>query len=195
MIKLTAGVDEAGRGPLAGPVTVAAVILKNPIAGLNDSKKLSEKKRFSLEPLIIENALAYAVVHISVKKIEEINILQASLLGMQQAVAALDVTPDEVLVDGNKCPDFTQPAQAIVGGDGKIAEISAASILAKNARDRLMVEMAKEFPQYGFEKHKGYGTQFHLAQLKLHGPCKHHRKSYAPIQKLLQMELFKISSY
>ncbi len=189
MIKLTAGVDEAGRGPLAGPVTVAAVILKKPIAGLNDSKKLSEKKRFSLEPLIIENALAYAVVHISVEKIEEINILQASLLGMQQAVAALDITPDEVLVDGNKCPKFSQPAQAIIGGDGKIAEISAASILAKNARDRLMIEMAKEFPQYGFEKHKGYGTQFHLAQLKFHGPCKHHRKSYAPIQKLLQMEL------
>ncbi len=192
MSNFTAGVDEAGRGPLAGPVTVAAVILKNPIAGLNDSKKLSEKKRFELEPLIIENALAYAVVHISVETIEEINILQASLLGMQQAVAALDIIPDEILVDGNKCPDFTQPAQAIVGGDGKIAEISAASILAKNSRDRLMLEMAQEFPQYGFERHKGYGTKYHLEQLKLHGPCKHHRKSYAPIQKLLQGELFRI---
>ncbi len=192
MSNYTAGVDEAGRGPLAGPVTVAAVILKNPIAGLNDSKKLGEKKRFELEPLIIENALAYAVVHVSVETIEEINILQASLLGMQQAVAALDIIPDEVLVDGNKCPDFTQPAQAIVGGDGKIAEISAASILAKNSRDRLMLEMAQEFPQYGFERHKGYGTKFHLEQLQLHGPCKHHRKSYAPIQKLLQGELFRI---
>ncbi len=194
MSNYTAGVDEAGRGPLAGPVTVAAVILKKPIAGLNDSKKLSEKKRFSLEPLILKNAVAYAIVHVSVATIEEINILQASLLGMQQAVAALDIIPDEVLVDGNKCPKFSQPAQAIIGGDGKIAEISAASILAKNARDRLMIEMAKEFPQYGFEKHKGYGTKHHLQQLKLHGPCKHHRKSYVPIQKLLQMELFKIIS-
>jgi len=190
MSNFTAGVDEAGRGPLAGPVTVAAVILKNSIDGLNDSKKLSEKKRFELEPLIIENALAYAVVHISVEIIEEINILQASLLGMQQAVAALDIIPDEILVDGNKCPDFTQPAHAIIGGDGKVAEISAASILAKNARDRLMLVMAQKFPQYGFEKHKGYGTKYHLQQLKLHGPCIHHRKSYAPIQKLLQEELF-----
>jgi ribonuclease HII len=190
MSKIIAGVDEAGRGPLAGPVTVAALILKNPVEGLNDSKKLSEKKRFELEPLIIENALAFAVVHVSVETIEEINILQASLLGMQQAVAALDIIPDEVLVDGNKCPEFSQPAQAIIGGDGKVAEISAASILAKNARDRLMVEMAKEFPQYRFEKHKGYGTKSHLEQLKLHGPCKHHRKNYAPIQKLLQGELF-----
>ena len=190
MVKYIAGVDEAGRGPLAGPVTVAAVILKNPVKGLNDSKKLSEKKRFELEPLIIKNALCYAVVHVSVETIEEINILQASLLGMQQAVAALDVVPDEVLVDGNKCPEFSQPAQAIIGGDGKIAEISAASILAKNARDRLMVEMAKEFPHYGFEKHKGYGTKYHLEQLTIHGPCKHHRKSYAPIAKLMQGELF-----
>lgn len=185
-----AGVDEAGRGPLAGPVTVAAVILKKPIAGLNDSKKLSEKKRFELEPLILENALAYAVVHISVDVIEEINILQASLLGMQQAVKQLSMIPDEVLVDGNKCPEFSQPAQAIIGGDGKIAEISAASILAKNARDRLMLGMHQKFPQYGFDKHKGYGTKFHLQQLQIHGPCKHHRKSYAPIQKLLQTELF-----
>ncbi len=188
--KLIAGVDEAGRGPLAGPVTVAAVILKKPVAGLNDSKKLSEKKRQQLEPLIIKHALAYAVVHISVATIEEINILQASLLGMQQAVAALSVSADEVLVDGNKCPDFSVPASAIVGGDGKIAEISAASILAKNARDRLMVAMAEKYPHYGFEKHKGYGTAYHLQQLKIHGPCPQHRKSYAPVQKLLQMELF-----
>jgi len=190
MIKYVAGVDEAGRGPLAGPVTVAAVILKKPVKDLNDSKKLSEKKRQQLEPIIKENALAYAVVHVSVATIEEINILQASLLGMQQAVAALDVIPDKILVDGNKCPKFKQPAQAIIGGDGTIAEISAASILAKNARDRLMLKMAKEFPLYGFEKHKGYGTKYHLQQLKLHGPCRHHRKSYAPIQKLLQQDLF-----
>jgi ribonuclease HII len=189
-MKRIAGVDEAGRGPLAGPVTVAAVILKTPVAGLNDSKKLSEKKRFELEPLIIENALAYAVVHISVEKIEEINILQASLYGMQQAVKNLSIIPDEILVDGNKCPKFMQPAQAIIGGDGKIAEISAASILAKNARDRLMVELSQKYPHYGFEKHKGYGTKFHLQQLAKHGPCEHHRKTYAPIQKLLQTELF-----
>ena len=187
---LIAGVDEAGRGPLAGPVTVAAVILRNKIAGLNDSKKLTEKKRLELEPLIIENALAYAVVHISVATIEDINILQASLLGMQQAVAQLSQRPDEILVDGNKCPQFEQPAQAIIGGDGKIAEISAASILAKNARDRLMVTMHQQYPQYGFNRHKGYGTKYHLQQLKQYGPCPHHRQSYAPIQKLLQMELF-----
>jgi len=154
------GVDEAGRGPLAGPVTVAAVILKKVIKGLNDSKKLSEKKRFELEPQIIKNAIDFAVVHVSVATIEQINILQASLLGMQQAV-------------------------------GKIAEISAASILAKNARDRLMHELDEEFPQYGFAQHKGYGTKYHLQQLQIHGPCVHHRKTYAPIQKLLQMELFK----
>lgn len=193
-MSIIVGVDEAGRGPLAGPVTVAAVILAQPVAeclsGLNDSKKLSEKKRFALEPLIIENALAYSVVHISVEKIEEINILQASLLGMQQAVAEITHEYDEILVDGNKCPEFSKPAQAIIGGDGLIAEISAASILAKNARDRLMYEMHQEFPCYGFDKHKGYGTKYHMQQLKIHGPCKHHRKSYAPIQKLLQMDLF-----
>ncbi|VAW34504.1 Ribonuclease HII [hydrothermal vent metagenome] len=187
---LIAGVDEAGRGPLAGPVTVAAVILKNPaagllVAGLNDSKKLTEKKRIELEPIIIANSLAYAIVHISVEKIEEINILQASLYGMQQAVAQLSITADEIMVDGNKCPEFSQPARAIIGGDGKIAAISAASILAKNARDRLMVELSVQFSQYGFEKHKGYGTKYHLQQLQKYGPCKHHRISYAPVQKVL----------
>lgn len=189
-MKRIAGVDEAGRGPLAGPVTVAAVILSKPIAGLNDSKKLSEKKRHQLEPLIIANAIAYAVVHISVEQIEKINILQASLLGMQQAVAKLACDLDEILVDGNKCPKFSKPAKAIVGGDGKIAEISAASILAKNARDRLMLTLHEEYPQYGFDKHKGYGTKYHLQQLHKFGPCPHHRKTYAPIQKLLQGELF-----
>ena len=190
MSSVIVGVDEAGRGPLAGPVTVAAVILKNRIEGLNDSKKLSETKRFKLEPLIIESALAYAIVHISVETIEDINILQASLLGMQQAVQKLNCHFDEILVDGNKCPDFSKPAQAIIGGDGKIAEISAASILAKNARDRLMCEIDKEFPKYGFAKHKGYGTKYHMQQLQQYGPCLHHRKTYAPIQKLLQMEIF-----
>ena len=191
MTSIIVGVDEAGRGPLAGPVTVAAVILKNKIKGLNDSKKLSEKKRFELEPQIKENALAFTVVHISVETIEEINILQASLLGMQQAVYQIKHHYDEIMVDGNKCPEFDKPAQAIIGGDGKVAEISAASILAKNARDRLMCEIDKEFPHYGFAKHKGYGTKFHMQQLQIHGPCQHHRKTYTPIQKLLQMEMFK----
>lgn len=186
MPKIIVGVDEAGRGPLAGPVTVAAVILKNKVEGLDDSKKLSEAKRFKLEPLIIENSLAYAVVHVSVEIIEDINILQASLLGMQQAVEKINIKYDEILVDGNKCPEFDCKAQAIIGGDGKIVEISAASILAKNARDRLMCELDKEFPHYGFSQHKGYGTKYHLQQLQKYGPCKHHRKTYAPIQKLLQ---------
>ena len=184
------GVDEAGRGPLAGPVTVAAVILKKVVEGLDDSKKLSETKRKKLEPIILENVLAYSVVHISVEKIEEINILQASLLGMQQAVNNLKHDYDKILVDGNKCPQFSKPAKAIIGGDGKIAEISAASILAKNARDRLMLELHEKYPQYGFDRHKGYGTKYHLQQLQKYGPCQYHRKTYAPIQKLLQMELF-----
>ncbi|MFK8011052.1 MAG: ribonuclease HII [Marinicellaceae bacterium] len=190
MQSIIVGVDEAGRGPLAGPVTVAAVILKKPIKGLNDSKKLSEKKRFDLEDLIIKNALAFSVVHIDVEIIEEINILQASLLGMQKAVKKITHNYDEILIDGNKCPYFDKPARAIIGGDGKIAEISAASILAKNARDRLMCQLDKEFPDYGFAQHKGYGTQLHLQQLQKHGPCKHHRKTFAPIQKLMQMEIF-----
>jgi ribonuclease HII len=191
MNKIIVGVDEAGRGPLAGPVTVAAVVLKNHVEGLNDSKRLSEKKRQALEPLIIENALAWSVVHIDVATIEEINILQASLLGMQKAVEKLTIQPDEILVDGNKCPDFSIPTQAIIGGDGKIAEISAASILAKNARDRLMQDLHQEFPEYGFDKHKGYGTKFHMQQLKIYGPSQHHRKTFAPIHALLQMEMFR----
>ncbi len=193
-IHLIAGVDEAGRGPLAGPVTVAAVVLPSDCtelrASVHDSKKLSENKRLVLEKAIKSTALCYQVVHISVEQIEDMNILQASLFGMQQAVAQLTCGFDEVLVDGNKCPEFSHPAQAIIGGDGKIAEISAASILAKNARDRLMVSLNEQFPQYGFDRHKGYGTKHHLQQLNKHGPCEHHRKSYAPIQKLLQMEMF-----
>lgn len=189
-MSIIVGVDEAGRGPLAGPVTVAAVILKKPIIGLNDSKKLSEKKRIELEALIVANALAYSVVHVSVEKIEEINILQASLLGMQLAVEGINKNFDEILVDGNKCPEFKWPARAIIGGDGIIAEISAASILAKNARDRLMLDLHQKYPDYGFNKHKGYGTKYHMQQLEKHGPCKHHRNTFAPIQKLIQTSLF-----
>ena len=184
------GVDEAGRGPLAGPVTVAAVILKKPIQGLNDSKKLSEKKRLELEPIIIEGALEYSIIHIDIETIEDINILQASLLKIKKAVQQLQSPFDKILIDGNKCPKFSKPSEAIIGGDGIIAEISAASILAKNARDRLMLEIHNEFPQYGFNKHKGYGTKLHLEMLQKHGPCPYHRKSFAPVRKLLQTELF-----
>lgn len=184
------GVDEAGRGPLAGPVTVAAVILKNKIDGLNDSKKLSEAKRRQLEPKIIQNALDYCVVHIDVDVIDDINILQASLHGMQKAVSGLVAVFDKILVDGNKCPEFSMPAEPIIGGDGLIAEISAASILAKNARDRLMLKIHEEFPEYRFDKHKGYGTKLHNEMLLKHGPCRHHRRSFSPVQRLLQTEMF-----
>ena len=187
---LIAGVDEAGRGPLAGPVTVSAVILSNPIAGLDDSKKLSEQKRMALVDVIKSEALAWSVVHVEVDKIDQINIFQATMLGMQQAVKALDMVPQKVLVDGNKSPDFGVAAEAIVGGDGKIAAISAASILAKTTRDLLMVEMDKAFPNYGFAQHKGYGTKQHVAAIHEYGPCKHHRKSFSPVRDLIQKELF-----
>ncbi len=186
---LIAGVDEAGRGPLAGPVTVSAVILDGQITGLDDSKKLSEKKRLALVEVIKEQALAWSVIHVSVDKIDQINIFQATMLGMQQAVADLQVSPEHVLVDGNKTPEFNLPAEAIVGGDGKVAAISAASILAKSARDELMVAMDGEYPGYGFAQHKGYGTKQHLDALQNLGPCQHHRKSFAPVKNLLQMEL------
>ena len=187
---IVAGVDEAGRGPLAGPVTVAAVILNDEIKGLNDSKKLSEKRRLELEYLIVSQALSYSIVHIDVETIDDINILQATLLGMQKVVKNLSGEIDEVLVDGNKCPEFEIPARAIVGGDGKVAEISAASILAKNSRDRLMKSYHEKFPDYGFDRHKGDGTSYHNQQLKKFGPCPIHRKSFSPVQALLQTEMF-----
>ena len=186
---LIAGVDEAGRGPLAGPVTVAAVILDQPIIGLDDSKKLSEKKRLALVETIKAEAMAWTVVHIPVVKIDQINILQATLLGMLHAVNRLSATPDKILVDGNKTPDFGIQAEAIIGGDGLEPVISAASILAKTARDQLMVELDAKFPGYGFAQHKGYGTQQHLAAINELGPCIQHRKSFAPVKRLLQMGL------
>ncbi len=186
---LVAGVDEAGRGPLAGPVTVSAVILKNEVIGLDDSKKLSEKKRLFLVNEIKSNALAWTVIHIPVEKIDQLNILQATLLGMQLAVKALEKAPQKILVDGNKTPDFGIESEAIIGGDGKIAAISAASILAKTARDQLMQDIDKQYPDYGFAQHKGYGTQQHLNAIEQLGPCEHHRKSFAPVRNLLQMEL------
>ncbi len=186
---LIAGVDEAGRGPLAGPVTVSAVVLQHTIDGLDDSKKLSETKRLALVGEIKRHALAWSVVHIPVEKIDQINIFQATMLGMQQAVMALSVKPQKILVDGNKTPEFSVTAEAIVGGDGKVAAISAASILAKSARDQLMVEMHAAYPEYGFDQHKGYGTKQHLAAIQANGPCCHHRKSFAPVRHMLQMEL------
>jgi ribonuclease HII len=183
------GVDEAGRGPLAGPVSAAAVILNpaRPIAGLADSKKLSEKKRDLLAPQIREHALAWAVAYASVDEIDELNILQATLLAMRRAVLALSVTPEYVLVDGLFCPDTGIQSEAIVQGDSKVAAISAASILAKTARDALMLELHEQYPLYGFAGHKGYGTAAHLAALHEHGACAIHRCSFKPVHNAIAL--------
>lgn len=190
---LVCGVDEAGRGPLAGNVVAAAVILNpdKPITGLNDSKKLSEKKREQLFELIVDNSLAYAIAEASVAEINELNILQASLLAMQRAINALNIPPDKALIDGNKIPPrLTVAAEAIVGGDALIAEISAASILAKVTRDRQLIELDRFYPQYGFAKHKGYGTKLHLEAIAKYGVINGiHRTSFAPIRKV-NLELF-----
>ncbi len=184
---LICGVDEAGRGPLAGPVYAAAVILNNarPIIGLNDSKKLSEKKRDKLALEIREHALAWAIATASVEEIDRINILRASLLAMKRAVEALSLTPDEVLVDGLHYPDTGLPSKAIVKGDSTVAAISAASILAKTARDAALLELHETYPHYGFSIHKGYPTTAHLAALREHGPCAEHRRSFGPVKALL----------
>lgn len=178
--KLVCGVDEAGRGPLAGPVCAAAVILPPniDIPGLNDSKKLSDKRRRELYPIIKEQALAYAIAFSDEVEIDEINILQATFRAMERAVAALSVTPDYVLVDGNKLPQLSVEAQAVIHGDSLSASIAAASVLAKVARDDIMLNMAQEYPQYGFEIHKGYGTKAHYEALIKHGPCKIHRSTF-----------------
>lgn len=184
----TCGVDEAGRGPLAGPVFAAAVILDpaRPIVGLADSKKLSEKTRERLAVEIREKALAWAIASASVEEIDRINILQATLLAMQRAVVTLSTIPDEVLVDGNRLPTFDVPARAIIGGDASIAEISAASILAKTARDTEMRRLHATAPHYGLDRHKGYGTATHLAALQRHGAAPFHRRSFAPVRKVLE---------
>jgi ribonuclease HII len=181
------GVDEAGRGPLAGPVFAAAVILDpaNPIEGLADSKKLSAARREKLAVAIKSCALAWAVASASVAEIDAINILQATLLAMRRAVDGLSLVPDEVLVDGNRLPRLDQPARAIVGGDACIAEISAASILAKTSRDAEMLRLHALAPHYALDRHKGYGTALHLAALRLHGPAEFHRRSFAPVRELL----------
>jgi len=184
---IVCGVDEAGRGPLAGPVYAAAVILddKRPIAGLTDSKKLSEKRRDKLALEIKHHALAWAIAEATVEEIDEINILRASLLAMRRAVGALSICPQEVWVDGLYCPDTGLPSRAIVKGDSSVAAISAASILAKTARDSAMLVLHERYPQYGFDGHKGYPTAAHIAALKLHGISEVHRKSFRPVRELL----------
>ncbi len=187
MRNLIAGVDEVGRGPLAGPVVAAAVILDpdNPINGLTDSKKLSEKKREALFEEIKSKALAWSLGRCEAEEIDTINILQASMVAMERAVAALNPEPNHVLVDGNKLPNFSMSAEAIIQGDLTEPAISAASIIAKVTRDREMVELDATFPGYGFAKHKGYPTKQHREALLKLGLTPIHRKSYAPVQKLL----------
>ncbi|AZP41092.1 MULTISPECIES: ribonuclease HII [Rahnella] len=182
-----AGVDEVGRGPLVGAVVTAAVILDpaNPIAGLADSKKLSEKRREALYIEIKEKALAWSLGRAEPHEIDELNILHATMLAMQRAVAGLCITPDMVLIDGNRCPKLPMASQAIVKGDSKVAEISAASILAKVTRDREMVELDLQFPEYGFAKHKGYPTPVHLESLARLGATTHHRRSFSPVKRAL----------
>lgn len=185
---LLCGVDEAGRGPLAGPVLAAAVILdpQRPILGLADSKTLTAQTRERLARQIRETALAYAVAQASVEEIDRLNILQATLLAMQRAVAALTQKPHEVWVDGNRLPVLKIPARAIIGGDATVPAISAASILAKTVRDALMLKLHQQAPHYGLAQHKGYGTAAHLAALRQYGAADFHRRSFAPVKLLLQ---------
>lgn len=187
MTLLLCGVDEAGRGPLCGPVVTAAVILdpENPIVGLADSKKLSERRRERLAIEIKEKALAWCIAEASVDEIDRLNILHATMLAMQRAVAGLSRVPDKVLVDGNRCPRFDMPCEAIVKGDSLVQEISAASILAKTARDAMLLELDKRYPQYGLAGHKGYPTPAHLAALRAHGACEIYRKSFAPVHNII----------
>ncbi|WP_342322140.1 ribonuclease HII [Kosakonia sp. BYX6] len=184
---LVAGVDEVGRGPLVGAVVTAAVILdpERPIFGLNDSKKLSEKRRLSLYDEIKEKALAWSLGRAEPHEIDELNILHATMLAMQRAIAGLTITPEYVLIDGNRCPTLAMPSLAVVKGDSRVAEISAASILAKVTRDAEMAALDLVFPQYGFAQHKGYPTAFHLEKLTEHGATEHHRRSFAPVKRAL----------
>lgn len=185
---LAAGVDEAGRGPLAGPVVAAAVILdpRQGIAGLADSKKLTARRREQLFDQIQDKALCCAIGQASVEEIDRLNILQATLLAMQRAVAGLRLVPARVLVDGNRLPRLPMLAEAIIGGDAKVPAISAASILAKVHRDRWCEQIDAEYPQYGFAAHKGYGTAAHLVALRQHGPTPWHRRSFAPVAQALR---------
>ncbi|HCH50763.1 MAG TPA: ribonuclease HII [Proteus sp.] len=185
-----AGVDEVGRGPLVGAVVTAAVILDpaNPIEGLNDSKKLTEKKRNALYDEIKEKALCWAIGRAEPEEIDQLNILWATMKAMERAVAGLSLTPDMVLVDGNRCPTLPMASQAVIKGDSLVQEISAASILAKVTRDREMEALDKLYPEYGFAKHKGYPTAFHMEKLALLGATPYHRKSFAPVKRALNLE-------
>lgn len=187
--EIICGVDEAGRGPLAGPVFAAAVILDpaRPIAGLRDSKKLNEAKRDMLAPIIKAQALAWAIAEASEEEIDKHNILQASMLAMRRAVEALSTVPTLALIDGNRCPVMKIQSIAIVGGDDKVEAISAASILAKTARDAALVALHAQYPQYCFDQHKGYGTALHLARLREHGASPVHRRSFAPVRDVLEL--------
>lgn len=180
------GVDEAGRGPLAGPVCAAAVILPENtiIDGVNDSKKLSEKKREMLFDVIKEKARSYSIAFASVEEIEELNILNATMLAMKRAIDGLDVKADFAMIDGNKTPDIDIPCEFIIKGDAKSMSIASASILAKVSRDRLLYKYAEEYPEYHFDKHKGYGTKVHIEALKEYGPCPYHRPSF--LKKILK---------
>jgi ribonuclease HII len=193
---LIAGVDEAGRGPLAGPVVAAAVILDDtqPIAGLADSKALTALRRERLFDEIRAKALCCSIAQASVEEIDRLNILQATMLAMQRAVEGLRLKPVKVLVDGNRLPTLDILAEAIVGGDAKVAAISAASILAKVHRDRLCAQLHEEFPQYGFAGHKGYGTPEHLQALRDHGACPQHRRSFAPVAAALLAQAAKVDA-
>ncbi|MEL6115458.1 ribonuclease HII [Photobacterium sp. SP02] len=189
--RLIAGVDEVGRGPLVGAVVTAAVILDpaNPIVGLADSKKLSEKKRLALFDEIQEKALSWSLGRCEPEEIDELNILQATMVAMQRAVAGLSVQPDYVLIDGNRVPSLPVPAQAVVKGDMRVAEISAASILAKVTRDREMQALDALYPAYGFAQHKGYPTKVHFAALEKHGAIDQHRKSFKPVRERIAQNL------
>jgi len=182
-----AGVDEVGRGPLAGAVVTAAVILDpdNPVKGLDDSKKLTEKKRAMLSVEIKEKALCYCIARAEHGEIDELNIFHATLLAMKRAVEGLTISPDKVLVDGKFCPDISFSCEAVIKGDSRVAAISAASILAKVSRDNEMIALEETYPGYGFAKHKGYPTKLHIEALQKLGICPIHRKSYKPVQKIL----------
>jgi len=193
ILRLIAGVDEAGRGPLAGPVVCAAVILDagNPISGLGDSKALSEKKRDLLFPLIQQHALAWKIIFIPAADIDRLNIFKATMEGMRRAVSELSVEPSHALIDGNKIPPgLPCSAEALVKGDARETCIMAASILAKVARDDYMLKLHEQFPQYDFAQHKGYPTAAHFKALGKHGPCPEHRRSFAPVRELTDLSLF-----
>ncbi|MDB5728519.1 MAG: rnhB [Noviherbaspirillum sp.] len=186
--EVVCGVDEAGRGPLAGPVYAAAVILDpaKPIEGLRDSKKLTEARRGLLSAQIKANALAWSIAFCSEEEIDMLNILHASMLAMRRAIEGLSVSPTLALIDGNRCPVMPMRSEAIIKGDDKVPSISAASILAKTARDAALVQLHMHYPAYGFDQHKGYPTELHLQRLRMHGVSPVHRKSYAPVRMLLE---------